>query len=451
MDRPVDLQPCLDALPVAALLLGPPGIVAANALAQDLLGREAAGMGARIIAVADLHEPGAALAVLDAGEGHLLEVAVGPLRGGHRVVLLRTVDADVPVRQRLERRLEFERLLTRSSAALMRSGDARLDGEIEAVLGNVGGFFDVDRAYVFLIDEAAGTQSNTHEWTAPGVSREAQNLQHVPLDTFPWLLERLRSDAVFGYDRVEDLPPQAQAERREFEREGIRSILIVPLWSGARLRGFIGFDAVRRHVAWNDSYVVGLRLLAQMLSGALDARALARQLSRQAMHDALTGLPNRAYLSQRFQPGSACRPGTLVGVVDVDDFKRVNDGHGHAAGDAVLRELGRRLTDALGPEAVVARLGGDEFVVVQPDPSEPAARLAARLVGIAAHPFEVAGTSQAIGISLGMVEARGPTCLEVLLERADAAMYRAKATGKNRWVLAGPDPATEPELDALVD
>lgn len=451
MDGPADLQPCLDALPLAALLLGPSGVVAANALAHEMLGREAAGIGARVIAAVDRHDPGAARGVLDAGEGRILEFAVGPSCGGHRVALLRAADADVRLRHRLERRLEFERLLTRSSAALMRSGDARLDGEIETVLGNVGGFFDVDRAYVFLIDEAAGTQSNTHEWTAPGVSREAQNLQGVPLDTFPWLLERLRGDAVFSYDRLEDLPPAAQAERREFEREGIRSILIVPLWSGARLRGFIGFDAVRRHVAWNESYVVGLRLLAQMVAGALDARALARQLRRQAMHDALTGLPNRAYLRQRFLPGSACHAGTLVGVVDVDDFKRVNDHHGHAAGDAVLREIGKRLTDVLGPEATVARLGGDEFVVVEPSPSEPATRLAARLVGIAARPFEVAGSLQAIGISLGMVEARGPACLDALLERADAAMYRAKATGKNRWVLAGTDLVTEPEFDTLPD
>src|SRR5690606_2356675 len=132
------------------------------------------------------------------------------------------------VEAQLQRRLQFERLLTIASARLIRATGPAVDDAIMSVLGDVGGFFAVDRAYVFLLDEAAGTQSNTHEWGATGISREAHNLQDVPLGTYPWLLSRLRADQVFQVDRVAEMPDEAASERAEFEREGIQSILIVP-------------------------------------------------------------------------------------------------------------------------------------------------------------------------------------------------------------------------------
>jgi diguanylate cyclase (GGDEF)-like protein len=440
MDGLGDMQRWLDAMPVPALAVGSRGPVACNAAARDLLGHDAASTWSQI--AAGLPEaPGGGIhdVALPSAEGPLpLEVSIGhPVADGIRVVVLRDAREDAAVRDCLERALDFERLLTRSSAALMRASDARLDEEIEQVLGDVGRFFDIDRAYVFRIDEASATQSNTHEWTAPGISREAPNLQGIPLDTFPWLLARLRQDAVFAYASLDDLPSDARNERAEFEREGIRSILIVPLWSAGSLRGFIGFDAVRRRVEWSESYVVGLRLLAQMLAGATDTRAMARQLRWQAMHDAVTGLPNRLYLRDRFAGCTQWQQGALVAVVDVDDFKVVNDRHGHGAGDAVLREVARRLAAVLGPDGLVARIGGDEFVVVQPHAREPAARFGARLVEAVEAPFELGGVSQSIGISVGLVDAAaGPSGLDAWLDHADAAMYRAKASGKRRWALA---------------
>lgn len=420
----------------ARALLGEPG----SAAWQVVLGRavEARPDGPQLL---EISHPGGS---------RWVEFMVGQPLGGVRVVVLREAGADGANRRRLERGLEFERLLTRSSARLMRTGESRLDEEIEHVLESVGRFFDVDRAYVFTIDERAGTQSNTHEWTAAGITREAPNLQGLPLDTFPWLLAELRRDAVFRYARLADLPPEASAERQEFEREGIQSILIVPLWTADELRGFIGFDAVRRRVEWDESYVVGLRLLAQMLAGAIDARTLARQLRRQAMHDALTGLPNRLYLRHRFGPDVGWKPDAVVAVVDVDDFKVVNDAHGHGAGDAVLRELGRRLSAVVGEEGVVARVGGDEFVVVEPRPRESAARIAAHLVAAASEPFELAGGLQRVGISVGLVQGGVGDGLDGLLDRADGAMYRAKASGKNRWVVEARDVPVA-ELDAVVD
>ena len=386
--------------------------------------------------------------VARAGDGSApcLELHPGPEDGdaGLRVVVVHDCTRWQGVESALQRRLAFERLLTAASAQLIRTGGPALDDAIVAVLGAVGAFFDVDRAYVFLLDDAAATQSNTHEWVAVGISREAHNLQDVPLTTFPWLLARLRADRVFAIDRVADLPPEAVNERVEFEREGIRSILIVPLWQGDRLHGFVGFDAVRRQVTWDDHFVVGLRLMTQMIASALEARTLAEQLHDQAFRDPLTGLPNRKLLEDRFSQAAGRLQrngaGLLVAVVDVDDFKHVNDTHGHAVGDQLLCEVGRRLQMAVRGTDTVSRMGGDEFVVLAEECGVDAlARLADRLLAACNAPLDIDGLALQVGLSIGLARGVAPTDgLDGLLRAADAAMYRAKAEGKHRWLEAGP-------------
>lgn len=338
----------------------------------------------------------------------------------------------------LRRRLDFERRLTAISADLMRSDGEGLDAAVVAGLSTVGRFFKVDRAYLFEIDEQAATQSNTHEWVAEGIASEAANFHGLPLDLFSWLMAELRADRAVALNYVSTLPPEAVSERCEFERAAIRSIAIVPIWNGARLAGFAGFDAVRHHVHWDEDYLTGLRLLAQMLGSALRAREMACKLQAMAVHDPLTGLPNRALLGDRMEAAlrRAHRYGSdvLVAMVDLDDFKPVNDRHGHAVGDAVLCEVARRLQRTLRANDTVARQGGDEFVLVIEDGDEAMTKVADRLLAAFDEPFEVEGLSLSLSPSIGVVVA-GPAddCADRLLRRADAAMYRAKAAGKHRW------------------
>ena len=373
-----------------------------------------------------------------------LELHVGPYANGVRLVAAHDCSRWQGIESQLQRRLDFERLLTGASARLIHASGAALDDAIVAVLGSVGGFFAVDRAYVFLLDSARGTQSNTHEWVADGISHEAHNLQNVPLTTYPWLMARLRADRVFRVERVANLPAEAVNERTEFEREGIQSILIVPLWQGTTLHGFVGFDAVRRQVSWDEHFVVGLRLMAQMIASALEARTLAERLHDQAFRDPLTGLPNRKLLEDRFRQAAARLQrkgaGVLVAVVDVDDFKQVNDTHGHAVGDHLLCEMGRRLQAAVRGTDTVARMGGDEFVVLAEECGPNAlAQLAGRLLDACATPLDVDGLALQAGLSIGVARASDPADgLDGLLRAADAAMYQAKAEGKHRWLEAAP-------------
>ena len=159
-------------------------------------------------------------------------------------------------------------------------------------------------------------------------------------------------------------------------------------------------------------------------------------LTYQAMHDALTGLPNRALLVDRLDQAlqRARRTGSMLGVLflDVDHFKVVNDGRGHAAGDQLLVALARRLTSVVRPSDTVARFGGDEFVVMCEDLSgeDEAVRLSERVIGCIEEPLELEGLELSVTVSLGVAVAGSEATAESLLRDADTAMYRAKETGR---------------------
>jgi diguanylate cyclase (GGDEF)-like protein len=153
-------------------------------------------------------------------------------------------------------------------------------------------------------------------------------------------------------------------------------------------------------------------------------------LAHQALHDSLTGLPNRVLLGDRLEQAVLVaeredRELALL-VLDLDRFKEVNDTLGHHAGDRLLQEVGRRLRGALRASDTVARLGGDEFAVVLPG-STDAPGAAAKLLHALESPFVLEGHTLALGGSIGIAQypAHGVT-VESLLRSADIAMYAAK-------------------------
>ncbi|UQU64347.1 GGDEF domain-containing protein [Couchioplanes caeruleus] len=161
------------------------------------------------------------------------------------------------------------------------------------------------------------------------------------------------------------------------------------------------------------------------------------QLAYQARCDPLTGLANRSVLGDRLARAVPA-PDAPVAVLylDLDGFKEINDRYGHAAGDAVLRTVAGRLSQAVREQDLVARLGGDEFVLLCPGvTAEEAARLAERLISDVAWPVPFEGRYLTVGASIG-VATRMSRADEGLLRIADAAMYEAKRLGRGRYVLS---------------
>ncbi|RKS69358.1 diguanylate cyclase (GGDEF)-like protein [Motilibacter peucedani] len=173
----------------------------------------------------------------------------------------------------------------------------------------------------------------------------------------------------------------------------------------------------------------------QVVSASLDREAAEEELRRSALHDHLTGLPNRTLLQDRLERGlaRAARGGGQLGVLfcDLDDFKHINDSHGHAAGDELLRAVAGHLTAMARSTDSVARFGGDEFVVVcesvtrLEDLLDVAHRLADAVRGI-----ELPGVRAGqVSVSIGIASSDPQSTPTTLLRDADTAMYRAKERG----------------------
>ncbi|MGZ7459067.1 bifunctional diguanylate cyclase/phosphodiesterase [Pseudomonas sp. Ma2-10] len=194
--------------------------------------------------------------------------------------------------------------------------------------------------------------------------------------------------------------------------------------------------------------VLSLALLTSILDARLEARTAVlahslteanRELTQLALHDTLTGLPNRVLLADRIdQAMSKVREqGSCFALmfIDLDGFKPVNDAFGHHMGDLLLREVGLRLREDLRSQDTLARIGGDEFVLlVQLGEQDDALSLAARQVGLIARSFRVAEHDLQISASIGIAiyPGNGETAEELLMN-ADAAMYHAKGAGKNGY------------------
>ena len=171
-----------------------------------------------------------------------------------------------------------------------------------------------------------------------------------------------------------------------------------------------------------------------------DRNEAERRLQHDALHDALTGLPNRVLfldrLDQSIRRAQRHHPECCAAVLflDLDRFKAVNDSLGHAIGDELLKAVARRLEAALRPNDSVARLSGDEFTLLLADVYDPheATLIAERVLQSLHDPFLLDGREVLIGASIGIALATAQSVPEQVMRDADVAMYRAKADGKGR-------------------
>lgn len=190
----------------------------------------------------------------------------------------------------------------------------------------------------------------------------------------------------------------------------------------------------------NDStFVTGI------LRDISERKAFEAELTHQAYHDSLTGLPNRALFNDRLEHAvlRATRRNSMVAVLflDVDNFKHVNDSLGHAAGDELLGTVADRLAECLRAADTLARLGGDEFTILLEDIDgvEDAVHVARRIVESVKLQMTIDGRDVAVGVSIGIaLSVAGKPDASDLLRHADAAMYSAKRHGKGGYALFSP-------------
>ena len=205
---------------------------------------------------------------------------------------------------------------------------------------------------------------------------------------------------------------------------------------------FLGHPWMLLSVLQCPLFIIGMVATVHRLSRAYVVVLLAeRDSERRATHDSLTGTLNRdglrAALSQGLQR-DRCPDGTFALLyMDLDGFKGVNDGFGHAVGDALLRQAADRFAATIPETCRLGRFGGDEFIVLAPGfDATAAAAIGEAVVGAIDHPFEIKpGVEIHVGVSIGIACATPQSTVDDLLASADAALYRAKSGGKGRCVL----------------
>lgn len=171
-----------------------------------------------------------------------------------------------------------------------------------------------------------------------------------------------------------------------------------------------------------------------------ERKKIEKQLRHQAHHDPLTGLPNRLLLFELLRQSFAFedRHNSMLALMllDLDNFKFINDTMGHTAGDVLLKKVGKRLQQCMRQYDTVARLGGDEFVIMANDINaiQDIIRFAEKVTELFQHPFEILGKPVYITTSIGVaVYPLHGSNAETLLKMADIAMYSAKKDGKNAF------------------
>jgi diguanylate cyclase (GGDEF)-like protein/PAS domain S-box-containing protein len=222
---------------------------------------------------------------------------------------------------------------------------------------------------------------------------------------------------------------------------GIESSVLTIVGEPEHPLGILGAYS-REPTAFAPEDVHFVQAVANVLAETIERRNAEARMRHSALHDPLTGLPNRPHFLSCLESAlaNARDQPSRVGVflIDVDDFKAVNDSLGHHAGDALLGAIAARLREVVRGTDLIGRFGGDEFAVLSPTlrGERQVHDVAERLLGAFARPFEIEGEYHYAQASVGVVVAhessREP---EILLRDADAAMYRAKDRGRNRYEL----------------
>jgi diguanylate cyclase (GGDEF)-like protein len=417
---------------------------------SELLGVDAVGLTGR--SMLEFLAPGSvdeALRALAAADGYLRSRSSGPDRWEGTGPLLDLVRADgtvitcavavaTPRRTGLPgyavqlRRATAAGALERTVAAM--AGDR----PIADVLSNLAEVLAGDLPGTDILiahSPASGDEGGYLHVAGAGPEQLRDALLAPAAGAAPWHLAAARPDEV-----VEQAADELPAPLRELATaEGASSCAAIAVAVGVGEPATGVVVAWRRHdlplhVFSNERLRRGARLVGLAMQWERGRRAL----EWAATHDHLTGLQNRQSFLSRLAGEARRRPPSASAVLylDLDDFKPVNDWHGHALGDRVLAEVAARLRRSVRPTDVVARLGGDEFAVLCPglDDHEVIEQLADRLVEEVGLPVVVDGTEVRVGLSVGIAgivdRDGGP---DEVLNRADDALRLAKAEGKRRW------------------
>lgn len=318
----------------------------------------------------------------------------------------------------MQQKMREERTLLECVRVL--SDEGRAGQAMDLLLEIIGNYYDADRTYLFELDSVQQVCNNTYEWAAPGVTREINRLQGVPLEYIaPWL-EMFRQVGRFHLSDVDADRNQHPDAYELLKVQNIQSLIAVPLWSGDKMVGFFGVDNPRRYLSEDGL----LPSITYFIQNSLDRDRNRRLLERLSYEDSLTGLHNRNRFDRVVEAISKVPPVSLgVVYMDLNGLKEANDTFGHQEGDALLRRTASVARQVF--PGTTYRIGGDEFVALLP--------------GLAQSDMDMIRTELQLqlakaGICMSCGFSWRDKCVNVReqLLQAEQHMYREKAAAKAR-------------------
>ena len=178
----------------------------------------------------------------------------------------------------LSHQLQLEKLVADISTRFINIPISQLESEIGKSIARIGAFTGVDRSYVFRIEDTGELMHNTHEWCAAGIESYIERLQNQPVAEFAYAMQWLKQGEVFYVPDVAKLPPEAERERMEFEHEGIKTLVNVPIMTRQKMIGFLGFDKVHARKSWSEDDIRLLKLIGEIIANTLDRKAIEERL-----------------------------------------------------------------------------------------------------------------------------------------------------------------------------
>lgn len=194
------------------------------------------------------------------------------------------LEHEIQERSRIETalryRIEIENLMTNLSTQFISLEAKDLDAEINRALEAIGTFGEVDRSYVFIFEDDGTTMNNTHEWCQTGIEPQLPRLQGLRMQDIPWFAERLLSGPFLQISSVANLPLEASAEKQEFQRQQIQSLVIVPMALRGKLFGFLGFDSVRHEKTWSEEDIRLLQMAGEIFVNGFERQQVEENLRK---------------------------------------------------------------------------------------------------------------------------------------------------------------------------
>jgi len=330
---------------------------------------------------------------------------------------------------------ENEKIINQVSQLFVKSSIEGFKENFDQVLALIGNHFDVERVYHFSVNDS-DTHTYIYRWMRSEETPKSMDDYNVSLKTFPWWVKKLGDEGYINIYDVEKLDGNAQAEKEEIIKQGIRSTVAVPVFKQNKVIGFFGLGLENETREWDISHVITLKILSNIISDVLARNKAEVLVHEMAYKDYLTQLPNRADFYERLETviNEKCFRTFGVALLDLDGFKAVNDTYGHDGGDELLQEVAYRLKTSLRGIDSVCRFGGDEFLVLFTciQNVKEAEKLAYRLIHLFEKPFDIYMNEMVVTTSLGLYVVEEKVDVDLIISRVDTAMYKAKGLGKNQ-------------------